>query len=309
MKAAKARDPRLGALRRFAVAITAFNVLGHAWFGFEQSIAQPLVALATGYCLSLLLEFLDAKWHGRAPRFTGSGAMGVINFLLSPHIASLAVSMLIYPNDRLLPVIFATATAICSKHIFTITINGRSRHIFNPSNIGISATLALFPWVAISPPYMFSENLSGIGDWILPAFIVASGSYLNAAFTKKIPLILSWAGAFALQGVVRHFAFGHALGSALLPMTGVAFVLFTFYMITDPATSPSKPRGQAIFGACVAAVYGLLVSMHVVFGIFFALTIVCAVRGVGLYVHSLVEGRVWTKSPLPASETVGRTGA
>src|SRR5262245_33596449 len=51
-------DPsaRLGGLRRFAVAITVLNILGHTFFGFEQSLAQPLVALATAYPLALLLE-------------------------------------------------------------------------------------------------------------------------------------------------------------------------------------------------------------------------------------------------------------
>ena len=53
-------------------------------------------------------------------------------------------------------------------------------------------------------------------------------------------------------------------------MTGVAFLLFTFYMVTDPATTPSTPRGQIAFGAAVAAAYGLLMAFHVVFGLFFA---------------------------------------
>ena len=58
---------RLGGLRRFAVAITALNVLGHTWFGFEQSLAQPLVSLAAAYGMELLLEWLGARIDGRAP--------------------------------------------------------------------------------------------------------------------------------------------------------------------------------------------------------------------------------------------------
>ena len=38
------KPDQLGGLRRFAVAITIFTLLGHLWFGFEQSYAQPLVA-------------------------------------------------------------------------------------------------------------------------------------------------------------------------------------------------------------------------------------------------------------------------
>ena len=45
---------------------------------------------------------------------------------------------------------------------------------------------------------------------------------------------------------------------------------------------------QVVFGASVAAVYGLLVTAHVVFGLFFALTIVTAARGALLFVRGLL---------------------
>ena len=67
-------------------------------------------------------------------------------------------------------------------------------------------------------------------------------------------------------------------------MTSAAFILFTLYMIPDPATTPIKPWRQVAFGVSVAAVYGVLFVFHVVFGLFFALAAVCAVRGIALYV-------------------------
>jgi len=109
--------------------------------------------------------------------------------------------------------------------------------------------------------------------------IVGTGSLLNTLFTERIPLILAWLGGFAAQAVIRHFLFGEQLLAALTPMTGLAFVLFTFYMVTDPGTTPSNKRSQAIFGASVAAAYGVLVALHVVFGLFFALSIVTIGRG------------------------------
>jgi Na+-translocating ferredoxin:NAD+ oxidoreductase RnfD subunit len=66
-------------------------------------------------------------------------------------------------------------------------------------------------------------------------------------------------------------------------MTSAAFIIFTLYMIPDPATTPIKPRQQILFGLAVAAVYGLLQALHVVYGLFFALVLVCGVRGVLLY--------------------------
>ena len=269
----------VAALRRFAIAITVLNLLGHSWLGFEQSWLQPVAALLTAYGLELALEAASAWAARRRPRFA-DGVGAFIDSLLAAHITGLAVAMLLYANSRVWPVVFATTVAIGSKALLRVpTSGGRWRHVMNPSNFGISVTLVLLPWVSIAPPYQFTEALSGWGDWALPVVIVVSGSLLNALFTRRITLILAWLVGFAGQAVARHLLTGASLPAALAPMTGVAFVLFTFYMITDPATTPSSRRGQIAFGVGVAAAYGALVSQHVVFGMFFALTGVCCARG------------------------------
>jgi len=100
----------------------------------------------------------------------------------------------------------------------------------------------LFPWVGIAPPYHFTVKLVGVGDWVLPGVIICTGSFLNWRFTKRLPLIADWLSCFVAQALLRHWLFGARLESALLPMAGVAFVLYTFYMVTDPATTPSGTR-------------------------------------------------------------------
>jgi Na+-translocating ferredoxin:NAD+ oxidoreductase RnfD subunit len=301
----KKKDMRLAALRRFATAITILNVLGHSYLGFEQSLAQPVVALLTAYSIEILLELFMAWRHGKRPRFLGPGTT-FIDFLLSAHISGLAVSMLLYANDALLPIAFAAAAAIGSKYLFRAGVNGSSRHFFNPSNVGITATLVTFPWVGIAQPYMFTENLGPTGDWILPAIIICSGSFLNTVFTKRVPLILAWAGAFVLQAALRNLILDQSFLAALNPMTGVAFLLFTFYMVTDPATTPTSTRGQIAFGASVALVYGLLVAMHVVFGLFFALTLVCIGRGALMYARALADLRAAERVDMPVTAVAGQ---
>ncbi len=291
------KDMRLAALRRFATAITLLNVLGHTVLGFEQSLAQPIVSLLVAYSTEILFELIASRRLGRKPRFLGGGTT-FIDFLLSAHITGLAVAMLLYANDRILPIAFAAATAIVSKHVFRVGTNGAKRHFFNPSNVGITATLLAFPWVGIAQPYMFTENLHGGWDWFLPAVIVCSGSFLNGAFTRKLPLIAGWLGGFVVQAAIRHFLLGNLFLPSLNPMTGVAFLLFTFYMVTDPATTPVAVRGQVAFGAAVAAAYGMLMALHVVFGLFFALSIVCVGRGVLLHLRALAAQRAGAKSRL-----------
>jgi hypothetical protein len=276
---------RLGGLRRFAAAITVFNILGHTVFGFEQSWAQPLAALATTYSCEIFCEWMDAHAEGRRARFLGSFG-DVVDFLLPAHITGLAVAMLLYSGDRLLPTVLAAAVAIASKNTVRLKVDGRMRHFLNPSNFGITVTLLLFPWVGIAPPYHFTENIQGYGSWILPAIICVSGTLVNYRFTGRIPLIAAWWGGFVAQAALRSLLFGSSWMAALNPMTGVAFVLFSFYMVTDPATTPFDKKRQILFGLSVAAVYGALVSLHVVFGLFFALTMVSGVRGLAQYVRS-----------------------
>lgn len=297
------KDMRLAALRRFATAITILNILGHTVLGFEQSWAQPLVGIAMAYLTELLLEIGESRLAGRRPRFLpgdGQPRTAPIDFFLPAHISGLAVSMLLYANDRLLPIAFAAATAIGSKYIFRACVNGNWKHVFNPSNLGITVTLICFPWVGIAQPYMFTENLGSVGDYLLPLIIIGSGSYLNTRLTKRIPLILAWLGGFVLQATVRHFLLGTLFLPSLNPMTGVAFLLFTFYMVTDPPTTPWSRKGQVAFGLSVAAAYGTLMALHVVFGLFFALSFVCAARGAYLMVQGLAAQRAEARVPVPA---------
>jgi len=295
---------RLGGLRRFAVAITLLNLLGHTVFGFEQSYAQPLVSIAAAYAMELGLEFIDSLATRRAPKYTG-GAIALIDFLLPAHITALAVSMLLYANDRLWVVAFASSVAVASKTIVRVRIAGNLRHFLNPSNFGISVALLLFPWVGIAQPYQFTENIGPVGYWLLPLIIVCSGTFLNGRFTRKLPLIAAWLGGFVLQGLIRSLLPGGPVLAPFVPMTGVAFVLFSFYMITDPATSPSAGRSQVLFGLAVAGAYGLLLAFHVVFGLFFGLTLICVIRGTSLYCwQTLATYRVRRVAPIKGATAI-----
>ena len=290
-KAVLAPANRLGGLRRFAIAITAFNILGHTIFGFEQPWILPFVAVLSAYACEIWFELVDCWVHSRKPRFIGGGWRNKIDFLLSAHITGLACGMLLYSSSRLMPVVFASAVAITSKTLLRVPLQNGSRHFLNPSNFGITAALLLFPWVGIAPPYHFTENIHGWGSWILPGIIVLSGSFLNVKFTRRICVAVGWVGGFAAQALLRNLVFGVPLSATLLPMTGVAFVLFTFYMVTDPATTPCTGRGQLLFGTLVSATYGLLVAMHIVFGFFFALTLVSLARGMTLYAQQYLAAR------------------
>ncbi len=278
---------RLFALWYFTTLMIVWTVLGHTVLGFEQSWATPLTAILTAIGISMLLDWIDARLKNRELRFTGSLG-SFLNFLPACLIPGFATGMLLYPNEHLWPVIFAVVLAMASKVIFRAPVgNGHTQHIFNPSNFGVAATLLLFPEVGFAPPYHFTENISGFWDWAVPLIVLISGIVIHALFTGRLPLVAAWIGGFVLQALVRAKLFDTPFFVPLMPMTSAAFIIFTLYMIPDPATTPLKPGRQALFGLSVALVYGIIQMLHLVFGLFFALVIVCAVRGLSLHVWAL----------------------
>jgi enediyne biosynthesis protein E5 len=282
--AKKVRDPRMG-LRTSATLATVLTILGHSVFGFEQSVAHVFVALGTGYACALLFEVVDARANGRKPAFAVGGRFRMVDFLLSTHMTSITLSFLLYTGTRFWVLAFAVAVAIGSKYILRVVVDGKPRHFMNPSNIALTVTFALFAWT--SPiPWALTTTLHGFSSWLLPAIIVGLGIRLNLLFTRRLPLIASFLVAFLVQAVVRSTITGNPLSADLAALTNVPLVLFTFYMITDPQTSPSARRGQVAFGAGVALFYGLLLELHFTFNLFYCVTVVTAIRGAWLFVVS-----------------------
>jgi hypothetical protein len=273
-------DPKvITALRRFAISISIFNILGYSWLGFEQPWSWPLVAIFTAYAVEIGLEMIGARAEGRPERFRGNGFRGLAEFLLPAHITGLALNMLTYVNTHIGVMMFGVLIAVSAKWMLRAPVRGRLRHYMNPSNFGIAMILILFPWASISPPYHFTENVNTPISWIIVGIILVSGTILNAKLTGRMWLIGAWLITFVLQAVIRGLVFDTSIPAALGMMTGVAFVLYTNYMVTDPGTTPSKPASQIAFGAGVALFYGFFMIAHIAYGLFFATAAVCLVRG------------------------------
>jgi len=303
---------RLFALWYFTALMTFWNILGHTFLGFEQPWAAPIVGVGTAIAIQLLLEWVDARAKNREVRFAG-GLGNFLNSLPAALIPGFACAMLLYPNERLWPIVFAVVLSIGSKVLLRAPVGeGRTQHIFNPSNFGVAATLVLFPQVGFAPPYHFTENITGVWDWILPGIILLSGVIVHGWFTGRLPLVVAWLAGFVLQGQIRAHLFDTPALVPLMPMTSAAFIVFTLYMIPDPATTPLKPGRQALFGFSVAMVYGVLQMLHLVFGLFFALLTVCAIRGLSLHFYFAFKSLRPVRpesAPLPNAPFVAPAGS
>lgn len=284
LPAKKVRDPRNG-LRTSATLATVFTIFGHAWFGFEQALAHVGTALLAGYASALLFEYVDARAMGRKPGWTGGGPLKLVDWLLSAHMTSITMAFLMYTADHYLVLATGVVMAIGSKYVLRVKQGDQYRHFMNPSNFGIAVMLLVFPWTG-TLPWGITVNTHGWTDWAIPTIIVMLGFRLNLLFTRRLPLIASWLGAFALQGLIRAELYNQPFLAQVSPLTGVAMVLFTFYMITDPQTSPSALRSQILFGGAIGLLYGVFFEFGLNYTVFFTVTVVCAVRGAWLALES-----------------------
>jgi hypothetical protein len=281
----KKRDPRNG-LRMSATFATIFAILGHTVFEFEQPVAQIFVAVGTGYICALVFELVDARANGVVPAFSGGGLRKLVDFLLPAHMTSITLSFLLYFNDRMWIMALTVAIALGSKYVLRVRHNGRLQHFMNPSNIGIAVVLVTFQWTGVLP-WSFTIGIHGVWDWIVPLIIVALGFRLNLLFTGRLPTCAAWLGTFIIIGIGRAWVQHTPVAAQLVVLTGIPMVLFTFYMITDPQTSPGRLRSQILFGSSIAAAYYVLLTMHIQYMMFYSVTLVCATRGLGLFALSL----------------------
>jgi hypothetical protein len=301
-------DPRYLALRNFAISISVFNIFGYTLLGFEQPWTWPIFAVAVGYTTEIVFEIISAWAYRRPPRFAGRGFRGLYEFLLPAHITSLAVNMLIYANNQFWPVAFGVMVGVSAKHVLQAPIYGRMRHYMNPSNFGITVTLVVFgSWVSIAPPYEFTEKANTFWRVMIVVIIATAGTVINSVLTKRTALIVGWMGGFAIQAFVRHWLWDVSLYSALAVMTGIAFILYTNYMVPDPGTTPTKGIHQFMFGGSVAFVYAVLMQFNIVYDLFFATAIVCGARGMfWWYKHfsqKAKDKKAAAAAPVPAAVT------
>lgn len=184
--------------------------------------------------------------------------------------------------------------AIGSK--FVLTFEGR--HIFNPGLMGVVAALVLGGGrFATSPPYQWGDQplLAGL-------FLAAAACAGFAGKIRRTPLIVSFLVTFLVLTLLRAWMMRWHLPPRTLiegTLTSPAFFLFTFYMITDPKTSPQGTRAQIVWGVSVAVLDFLLHLKSSLATLFFALFLVSAARL--LWLHF----RQFSKSGLAALRPLG----
>lgn len=159
--------------------------------------------------------------------------------LKSALITSLSLCLLLKTGSYY-TVVFAAALAIGSK--FIIRFNGK--HLFNPANFGIVAVMLLTNDAWVSPGQWGSQIvlLFGIG---------AAGMFILSR-VKKMDVCLAFLFTFSGLHFYRMVIYqGWELDVYLHHVTSGSLMLFSFFMITDPMTTPNAPKARLLFGLMV----------------------------------------------------------
>lgn len=240
------KDPRTYQI----LSLSSLLIIGWIARAFEITPLQVFVILAT----SIFIQWI------------GSLMIATRLDLKSPIVTTLSLSLLLRA-DALWPLAVAAAIAIGSK--FALRVRGK--HIFNPANIGIVSAILLTDAAWTTPGQW------GVAIW-LAALIAGAGMFVTYRAARiDVPFI--FLGVFAALVFARALWLGDPFSIPLLRLQNGALVLFAFFMISDPKTTPDTLIGRAVFAGGAALIsYLLIFHAFVSDGIFYSLAIMVIIR-------------------------------
>ena len=206
-------------------ALSSLLIYGVGWLGFD--IAGPQIAISLGTVL--LTQYACTRLF-RLPFFDPR----------SPLISGLSLCLLLRTNSLVLAFLTAVLT-IVSK----FALQRDRKHIFNPTNFGLVAMMLLTSQVWVSPAQW--------GSKLYFAFLIAcaGGMVIYRAARSDV----TYAFVLAYVGILfgRAFWLGDPWAIPLKQLQSGSLLLFAFYMISDPKTTPDSRTGRILFAILVAA--------------------------------------------------------
>lgn len=219
-------DPRLYQIASLGTLL----LFGLLWRHFDVSLWQIVLTLAT----TLFTQYAGTRWH-KLPSFDP----------LSPLVSALGLCIFLRTND-LMVVALASFLAIASKFV----IRWKNKHLFNPTNFALVAVLASgLAWI--------SAGQWGQVAWF--GFLIACLSSLVVTRAARADVTLAFLGCYVGLLVARALWLGDPLTIPLHQIESGTLLIFSFFMITDPKTTPDSRRGRILF-ACLVALAALSVQ-------------------------------------------------
>lgn len=210
---------------RYYQAAIQLSLLLWGMLGNYFSVAPA--AVFTVLSAALLCQWGFTRYLSLAlnPLSTLNTALSVLLLLHAVHVGWLAL---------------AAVLAVSSK--FLLRLHGR--HVFNPSNIGIVLVLLLTDsaWVA--------HGKWGQGIWL--ALLLAGFGLVLLLGAKQMLTSFAFLATYVILLLGRTFWLGDPLSIPLHQLQNGALLIFTFFMLSDPMTTPESAGGRWVYGGWVA---------------------------------------------------------
>jgi enediyne biosynthesis protein E5 len=157
----------------------------------------------------------------------------------SPLITGLSLSLLLRAEE---PWVHALAAVIAIGSKFVLRIDGK--HIWNPAGFAIVVLLFTIPGVWISPGQW------GSTVWLATLICFFAILVLHAA--QRSDVAIFFLGSHAALLLARAAWLGDPLAIPLHQLQSGSLLIFSFFMISDPRTTPDSRLGRFIFALSVA---------------------------------------------------------
>ena len=179
---------------------------------------------------------------GITTQFLALRILGLQNVgYLSAIITCMGTSLLLRSNSLWVPAA-SCCLAIAAKFILRI----RNKHLFNPAMLSVVIGINFFPNSWISP-----------GQWgyevAMLAWLLALG-FLVAMRARTHEMSLAFLCFYGGLLAIRTWYFGYQWEVWLHQFQNGALILFTFFMITDPKTSPNHIFARLLHTFIVALI-------------------------------------------------------
>ena len=229
------------------ILITLILVIGQMTYGVLESYPKTMLAIGCSIATEIILGLLVTR---KFPH------------LASAYVSGISCGILIR-SPLIWPFVLCAVVSIVSKYVLRVG----NRHIWNPSNFGISAVLFLAPVAVASLTQQWGNTLT-------PMLVVWTLGSIILWRLKRLHICLAYIAAYAAFAGLRSLLPGHPLLAEIAPITGPVYQLFIFFMITDPKSTVSGFWPQCAVAASVAGVECILRLTGNVHAPYFALFLV-----------------------------------
>ena len=164
---------------------------------------------------------------------------------LSPLISALSLCLLLRTNEPWVGAL-AAMLSIASKYVIRL----RGKHVFNPTNFGILATILLTGSAWVAP--------SQWGSVALFAFGIGALGMAVAGRARRLDIALAFLGFHLGFKLLRVLVLGQRIEVFEHQALSGAIILFAFFMISDPRSTPDARSARIAFAFVVACVSHVL---------------------------------------------------